>query len=55
VTTVRISSDSVDASPESSVVCAVDLGGTKFEAGLVTLTWALSHISLRLQAWFQNN
>ena len=30
-------SDAADSSAESSLICAVDIGGSKFEAGLVTL------------------
>lgn len=33
----QLTSGAVDSSPDSSVICAVDIGGTKFEAGLVTL------------------
>ena len=32
-----LTSDAADASAESSLICAVDIGGSKFEAGLVTL------------------
>ena len=37
MTGTALTSGAVDSSPDSSVICAVDIGGTKFEAGLVTL------------------